>query len=227
MYTNATPQHSSYTAATSPDDNLVLGLHAWREFGPRHPWMQPGHDSIIVIAEVVLVGRPPNSGSKSLPQSSLDATPSSTRRHLAYETASCAHARHPSTSTYEHASTKPPKPRFTRPRVSPTAATHRFAAAAALSLPEPLVAGMAARRCARSDASTNRPPWSLTPRSLSSLCVSTGRQPLPGAGTGRRSSCSLSSEMSPTATNRPKRQHDSASLSKLTTPSSSSQPRTR
>jgi hypothetical protein len=66
MYTNATPQHSSYTAATSPDDNLVLGLHAWREFGPRHPWMQPGHDSIIVIAEVVLVGRPPQLGHQEL-----------------------------------------------------------------------------------------------------------------------------------------------------------------
>ena len=59
MYTNATPQQSSYTATTSPDDSLVLGLHARREFRPRHPWMQPGHDSIIVMAEVVLVGHPP------------------------------------------------------------------------------------------------------------------------------------------------------------------------
>jgi len=118
MYVNATPQHSSYTAATSPDANLPLGLHARREFRPRHPRMQPGHDRVIVIAEVVLVGRPPQLGHQELaPEARARSTPrrSSTRRHLAYETASCAHARPPEGSTYEHASTKPPKPRSTRP----------------------------------------------------------------------------------------------------------------
>ena len=118
MYVNATPQHSSYTAATSPDANLVLGLHARREFRPRHPRMQPGRDRVIVIAEVVLVGRPPQLGHQELaPEARARSTPrrSSTRRHLAYETASCAHARPPEGSTYEHASTKPPKPRSTRP----------------------------------------------------------------------------------------------------------------